>query len=131
MRVMQFVRSVTFDKHNDDFMADGLNTLKSASVSNWYLCFGFVVTNVAEFLCRAVEKLLFFSEAQSQYLRQLPKKPILLECWARNLLVCVIQTKIHKKIHWHFSLSIKRTGKRRRAFGSAICWQVIVLSRRD
>lgn len=88
---------MTFDKHNDDFMADGLNTLRNASVFNWYGCFGFSVANVAEFLCSAVEKLLFFSEAQSQYLRQLPKKPILLECWARNLLVCAIQTKTHKK----------------------------------
>ncbi len=42
-------------KHNDDFMADGLNTLSSGAVVKGS------VSNVAVFLCRADEKLLFLS----------------------------------------------------------------------
>ena len=45
-------------KHNDVFMPDGLNTLSSGAVLNG--C-GSSVSNVAVFLCRADEKLLFLS----------------------------------------------------------------------
>jgi len=110
-------------KHNDDFMADGLNKLRSRAVLN---CCGSSVSNVAGFLCRAEEKLLFLSEAQSQYLRPLPKKkPILLHC--RNLLVYTMHGCKQKSIG-NVSFSIRNSGKHTPSLTHSL---LIILSRGD
>lgn len=108
-------------------MADGLNKLRSRAVLN---CCDSSVSNVAVFLCRAEEKLLFLSEAQSQYLRPLPKKA---NPFTLQKSFSVRNTQMQRKLHKNaqavcLSQSERQANTHTHSLTHSL---VIILSRRD
>lgn len=106
-------------KHNDDFMADGLNTLSSGAVLKGS------VSNVAVFLCRADEKLLFLSWGAEPIPETSAKKANPFTLLGEKSF-SVRNTQMKTKIHRHFVSLNQKHGKHTLTHSL-----VIVLSRGD